>query len=345
PALASAQGRLYTLDETVALIGEAAGAQGSFRWDPFLQEGSFAARGHHGVFSAALFPGESGFLMLNNRDVHNVPLPFFQGGSLVFPAAFVETAQDAFARLARGNDSFHYRIAAIIIDPGHGGRDPGAVFNHVINGVSRQVRESDITLRASIMLRDALRRSFPDKLVLTTRERDVYLSLADRTAIANSVPTRDDEGIIFISIHANYATNRSARGFEVWHLPPNYTRGLEMVNEDEFPDPDLRRILNMLTEDWFHAESTMIAQSILSGLQASVGSRMPNRGLRAENWFVVSRSNMPAVLVELGFISNAQDAAMLTNDAELRRIVDGVHGGIVNFVEAFERSGGFLIAQ
>jgi len=334
-------GRTLSLDEAMAALDAAAGDRGTFRWDPFFGEGSFAVGGNHGSFAAALAPGEDGFLVLNNRDLHQVHLPFLEGGELVFPEAFVEAARNAFGRAA--DDVFHYRVAAIVIDPGHGGRDPGAVAEHEINGLRRTVRESDIALTASKMLRDMLARTFPDKRVLMTRETDVYISLANRALFANSVPVRDNEAVVFVSIHANAATNRNARGFEVWHITPTYRR--DLLDADQFPDPYLRRILNMLTEEAFFTESVRMAQSILDGLQDAKGAQMPNRGLRAQNWFVVRRSNMPAVLVELGFVSNRQDATLMTNEATLRRMVEGVHRGVVEFVGDFERSGGFTIAQ
>jgi len=333
--------RVFTLDETIDLLNSAAADSGVFRWDPFFQEGSFAIGGHHGIFSTALSPGQSGFLMMNNRDVYTVPLPYFHNGELVFPEAFVATASGAFRRVAR--DNFHYRIAAIVIDPGHGGRDPGAVFYHTINGRRQLLRESDIVLTASKMLRDMLVRRFPDKRILMTRERDVFLSLADRAVIANSVPVRDNEAVIFVSMHANAAMNRNARGFEVWHLTPTYRR--QLLDEEQFPDAYLRQILNMLTEESFLTEGIMLAQAILDGIDGVKGNRMPNRGLRAEDWFVVRRSNMPAVLVELGFITNAEDAILMANDATLRVMVQGVYRGITDFVTAFERTGGFIIAQ
>lgn len=339
---AQGPGRLFTLDEAMGAISAAAGSPGAFRWDPFFQEGSFAAGGRHAAFSAAQAPGQAGFLMVNGRDLHAVPLPHVEAGELAFPEAFVAAARGAFAR---AEERFHYRIAAIVIDAGHGGRDPGAVFEHEIGGSRRLVRESDIALDASAMLRDMLVRRFPGKRVLMTRERDITMSLEERTDLANSVPTRDDEGIIFVSIHANAAMNRSARGFEVWHITHEYQRRLDIVDEAQFPDPYLRRMMNTITGDAFNAESVMLAQSILNGLHSAVGSEMPNRGLRAENWFVVRRSNMPAVLVELGFVTNRQDALLMTSEAYLRRMVEGVYSGIADFVDAFERSGGFVIAQ
>ncbi|MCL2599740.1 MAG: N-acetylmuramoyl-L-alanine amidase [Treponema sp.] len=341
PAANAQAGAVFTLDETIGLLNAAADGRGVFRWDPFFQEGSFSVGGHHGIFSTALTPGQDGFLMMNNRDLYAVPLPHLERGELVFPEAFVVTAKEAFVRTSR--EVLHYRISAIVIDPGHGGRDPGAVFEHVIDGRRQVIRETDIVLNASRMLRDMLVRRFPDKRILMTRERDITLSLNDRALMANSVPTRDNEAIIFISMHANYATNRNARGFEVWHITPTYRRNI--LDEAQFPDPYLRGILNLLTEESFRTESIFIAQAILDGLQETMGHTMPNRGLKEENWFVVRRSNMPAVLVELGFISNRDDAILMTNNVTLRRMVEGVYRGIVDFVDAFERSGGFIIAQ
>jgi len=217
------------------------------------------------------------------------------------------------------------------------------VFYHTINGRRQLVRESDIVLNASKMLRDMLVRRYPDKRILMTRERDVFISLEDRAHFANAVPVRDHEAIIFISMHANAAMNRNARGFEVWHLTHTYQR--QILDETQFPDPDLRQILNLLTEESFRMEGILLSQAILDGLHGTMGNQMPNRGLRAEDWFVVRRSNMPAVLVELGFVTNREDAVLMTNDATLRRMVEGVYRGITEFVSAFERSGGFIIAQ
>jgi N-acetylmuramoyl-L-alanine amidase len=340
----SAAHRVYNLDETMnVLYALDVRGEKEFRWDPFFQEGSFTISGHYGIFSTALSGGTSGFLMLNNKDIYSVPLPYLNRGELVFPEQFVSTARDAFQR-SISQDSSHYRIAAIIIDPGHGGVDPGAVSEHIINGRRQRIQEKDIVLNASRMLRNMLVRTYPDKRILMTRERDITMSLEERTMIANSVPIRRNEAIIYISMHANSAHNRNARGFEVWYLSPDHRRTL--LDESHFPDsPELRSIMNLLTEEAFLMESIKIAQSILDSMEAAMGNSMPNRGLKAEEWFVVRRSNMPAVLVELGFVSNREDMLLMTNDTYLRRMVEAVYKGIVDFVSIFEASGGFIAVQ
>jgi len=76
-----------------------------------------------------------------------------------------------------------------------------------------------------------------------------------------------------------------------------------------------------------------------------MGRSMPSRGLKAEEWFVVRRSNMPAVLVELGFVSNKDDALLMTTDRDLRKMVEAVYKGIADFITVFERSGGFIASR
>ncbi|MCL1837062.1 MAG: N-acetylmuramoyl-L-alanine amidase [Treponema sp.] len=344
PVQIQAQTRVLTLDQTLnTLYSLDSGGQKEFRWDPFFQEGSFSIGGHYGVFSTAPSAGAAGYLLLDNRDIYSVPLPYLNRGELVFPEPFVQTAREAFSR-SIGENSSHYRIAAIIIDPGHGGKDPGATSNHTINGRMQKVIEKDINLNASRMLRDMLASAYPDKRILMTRERDITMSLGERSDIANSIPIRGNEAIIYISIHANYASNRNVRGYEVWYLNPEHRRNL--LDESHFPDsPELRQIMNLITEEAFTAESIRIAESILGSMRAAMGQTMPSRGSKAENFSVVRRSNMPAVLVELGFVSNREDVLLMTSDAHLRKMVEAVYKGIADFVSAFEHSGGFIAAR
>jgi N-acetylmuramoyl-L-alanine amidase len=338
------EARSYTLDETLSILYSVSNkGREEFRWDPFFQEGSFSIGGHYGVFSTSHKPGDNGFLMLDNRDIYPVVLPYLDKGHLVFPDQFVMTAKEAFTRTI-DEDSSNYRIAAIIIDPGHGGKDPGAIGNVEINGKRQKIIEKDIAFNASKILKDLLVRAYPDKRILMTRESDITMSLEERTLIANAVPIRKNEAIIYISIHANYVSDQRARGFEVWHLTPEYRR--TVLDDSYFSDsPELRKIMNTLTEEAFMAESIRIAQSILDSLKTTMGRNMPSRGLKAEEWFVVRRSNMPAVLVELGFVSNKDDALLMTADEHLRKMVEALYKGIADFITIFERSGGFIASR
>jgi N-acetylmuramoyl-L-alanine amidase len=171
-------------------------------------------------------------------------------------------------------------------------------------------------------------KTYPDKRILLTRESDITCTLEERPAIANAVPVRKNEAIIYISIHANAHRDKNAKGFEVWYLKQEYRRNL--LNDSDFPDsPELRKIMNLLTEEAFLNESIRIAESILDSLKAAMGKSMPSRGLKEEEWFVVRRSRMPAVLVELGFVSNIDDAILMTTDTGLYKLTEAVYNGIV----------------
>ena len=86
-------------------------------------------------------------------------------------------------------------------------------------------------------------------------------------------------------------------------------------------------------------ESIVLAREILSGLDRSIGQLTDNRGLRQEPWYVVRNAKMPAVLVEVGFMSSTEEAARLADDAYLKDIADGLYTGISSFIARFERNG------
>jgi N-acetylmuramoyl-L-alanine amidase len=315
-----------------------AGQGVELRWDPFFGTGIFTISGHNAAFDTGN-PGETGFILLDFREIFPVPAPFIRDGLLWFPEPFIAALKGALAASA-GDDRSRYRIAAIVVDPGHGGRDTGAVGNHVINGKPLRVVEKDITLAASKLLHARLAAAYPDKRVLLTREGDTYPTLEERVAIANSALLKDNEAVIFVSIHANASFNRNARGFEVWYLSPEYRR--TVIDRKKYADSEeVLPILNAMLEEEFTTESILMAQALVRRVDEDMGDRIPSRGIKAEEWFVVRNARMPSVLVELGFVSNEEDALFLTDDAYLRKLADSLYKGIADFVAAFEGTGGF----
>ncbi len=91
-----------------------------------------------------------------------------------------------------------------------------------------------------------------------------------------------------------------------------------------------------MLEEEFTTESIILARDVMSGLQARIGSESPNRGVRAEEWFVVRNAHMPSILVETGFVTNPDEGKLLTQDDYLSRVADGVYTGLVDFVGYFE---------
>jgi N-acetylmuramoyl-L-alanine amidase len=325
-----------SLDETLSSLNSVSGGgQAQFRWDPLFRDGVFNMGDHYGTFSTAAREGETGFLIFDTRELFNVPLPYNENGALVFPEDFVNALRSTFSRLHE-NDSSRFRIATIIIDPGHGGRDSGAAGSISVDGRTTQIFEKDIVLRVGLALRDRLIQTYPDKRILMTRDTDVYRTLDQRSDMANAVTVKDNEAVIFISIHANWGANSNARGYEVWHITSGYRRSLLDTSRHNY-SADISAILNAMLEEEYTTESILLADSILHGFGQTFGNSLPSRGRKANDWFVVRNSRMPAVLVELGFVSNRQDAALMTSENGLQRLTGSLYNGITNFIGIFER--------
>lgn len=229
------------------------------------------------------------------------------------------------------------RVSAIFIDPGHGGRDSGAVGTFP-SGL--QVMEKDVVLQVGQRLHRMLSERYPDREVVLSRDSDEYLSLEERTELANEVETDENETMIFISLHANASFNSNASGFEVWYLPPDYRRGdLVEASEVGVEDPDVLSILNTIKEEEYTLGSIMLAQSILRNLEDQLGHETPNRGIKEESWFVVRNAEMPSVLVEVGFVTHEEEARRLTEDSYLQNLARGIYTGVASFIRGFEGTG------
>ncbi len=245
--------------------------------------------------------------------------------------AFADAQAEALSR---------FSVAAILIDPGHGGKDPGAIGEHSAAGKKLRVLEKDVTLAIGKMLFASLKARYPERKILITREDDRYPSLEERVEMANSVTLGPNEAIIYVSVHANSSFNKNATGFEVWYLNPDYRRTLVEPSAEGGRDEAVSSILNVMLEEEFTTESVMLAKSISDGLRKQVGTQSPDRGIRADEWFVVRNARMPSVLVEAGFLSNAAEAGLLAREDYLRRLADGIYNGVVDFVGYFESSRG-----
>jgi len=338
-----------SLDEIIDNLGKIQGAEGKkaqFRWDPFFQAGVFSLGDHNISFFSGFGPDESGFFLLDNNEVFAAELPFQDSGQLFFPNAFFASLGSAFAHAIQ-EDASRFRVAAIIIDPGHGGKDPGAISagEFTINGKTYKAIEKNIALDVSLRLRKTLEHAYPGKRILMTRDSDTFPSLPERTAIANSVPLKENEAIIYISIHANKALNNSrARGYEVWYLNPDFRRDVIGI-ESNGNSSSILPILNDMLQEEYTTESILIAQSILGAFKEVLGSSVPSRGIKAGEWMVVKNTRMPSVLVELGFLDNRDDVILMTTEDGLRKLTDALYKGIAGFITAFEHSGGFTAVR
>lgn len=302
----------------------------TFEWDPYRAQGQLV-RG----IDVLSFSLDDERLLVNYEEIVRVEPPRAVDGSVQVGPEFVAVALRQFPPL-----QLTRRIGAIFIDPGHGGRDPGAVGRHNVEGSTAVLFEKDVVLDVGTRLAELLRARYPDKLVELSRTGDVYLTLEERTRRANQIERETNESVIFISIHANASLNRTADGFEVWFLPPTFRRrNLVDAETTGVEDPDVLTVLNTLREEEITLESVLLARNILAGMEAQIGNLSPNRGLREESWYVVRTARMPSVLIEVGFVTNRSEFDRLRDPQWLSRIARGIYTGVTNFVRSFEAVG------
>jgi N-acetylmuramoyl-L-alanine amidase len=314
------------------------GSAVEFRWDPFFASGTFVSGDYAAAFTSG-GAGESGVVLLNHRDVLNLPLPYLERGNLRFPETFVTQVKNSFSRYAE-EDRSRLRVGVIVIDPGHGGRDAGTAWDYTIQGKLTKLMEKNITLKVSRQIHAQLTAAYPDKRILITREGDTNPTKDARVAMANSAPLAANEVAIYISVHVNSSLNRTARGYEVWYLSPNYRR--ELIDRSRYEDSkEVVNIFNDMLEEEVTTESIMISNFILKRLDENVGNALPSRGLKTGDYFVIKNAKCPSVLVEMGFLSNETDAMQMNDDRHLMKVSDALYKGISDFVSFFERSGGF----
>ncbi|KAB1066140.1 N-acetylmuramoyl-L-alanine amidase [Salibacter halophilus] len=219
--------------------------------------------------------------------------------------------------IAQERNSFG--VKTIVIDPGHGGKDPGAI------GTGRyDATEADIVLDVGLKLRDYINKYFPDVKVIMTRETDVFLKLIERTKIANEA-----DADLFISIHCNTIGSTHAHGSETFVLGMHKTEAnLEvakrenrvMLMEEDYEEnygnfdptsPESMIALSMMQRE-FLEQSIYFADLVQDQFRERVNRR--DRGVKQAGYWVISRVVMPSVLIELGFISNPPEEDFLNSE-------------------------------
>jgi N-acetylmuramoyl-L-alanine amidase len=306
-------------------------------WEPYLETGRLSL----GNQTVSFRLGEP-WLVLDSEG--KIPCEALRktNGTLLIPEATEKVLRNIFFQprpVRPAGEAGGPRIGAIFIDPGHGGKDPGTIGRHTINGKTVVINEKDVVLDTSLLLGDMLRKGFPDRQIVFSRTGDTYLTLEERPEKAHAVKLREEEAIVFVSIHANASLNPRAKGYEVWYLPSTYRRNLLTEEDLDTDSREILPIMNVMREEEFTRESISLAQSILKGFDRAVGGLSENRGLKDESWFVVRKAKMPSVLVEIGFVTNPGEAKLLCDRNHLRKIAQAIYSGIEAFVRQFEGKG------
>lgn len=214
----------------------------------------------------------------------------------------------------------------VVIDAGHGGKDPGAI------SANKKLYEKDVTLKVALMVGESIKKNHPEVKVLYTRKTDVFVGLNDRARMANKA-----NADLFISIHTNAAKNRTAKGAETYTLgieEERTERNLEIAKrengviflEDNHektyanfnPNSPESYIIFEYMQSEFVKESIHMAQYVQEHLASDANRH--DRGVRQAGFLVLNATSMPSILVELGYISNAEDAKYLGSESGQKRM-------------------------
>ena len=235
-----------------------------------------------------------------------------------------------------GAPSSRFQIKKIVLDPGHGGKDSGARGK-------LGTREKDVVLDLARRIRQILEQNGIQ--VIMTRDSDRFISLAKRAQIANR-----SQSDFFISLHANASKTRSAKGFEVYYFsdPSNdearavaAMENAMLKSEDNSAShsPELEITLWDIINNENRTEASELARAITTSAQTQTGVK--NRGLKSARFVVLKATTMPAVLVEIGFLSNAAEEKKLRSSEYRHRLARAITKGIFDYKARYEKTEGF----
>ncbi len=216
----------------------------------------------------------------------------------------------------------------VVLDPGHGGKDPGAVANGL--------REKDITLSVARKVRHILEKEYGLRVVMT-RDDDRFISLARRSEIA-----KENRTLVFVSIHCNYSRNRKARGPETYFLSTartSHERAVELLEnsvikyEMEGQKDDIEYIVSDMLQNAFMKESQKLALSVHRHLARG----RSDRGVRQAGFYVLRKIYAPSILVELGYLSNKKEARLLSSKTYQWELARRIARGISEYLQEYVR--------
>ena len=233
------------------------------------------------------------------------------------------------------------KIRRVVIDPGHGGRDPGSVSQ---NG---RILEKSIVLSVSLKLGELIKLHYPEIEVIYTRSTDLFVPLDQRSEIANR-----NKADLFISIHVNAALSTSASGSETFVMGMNRSNSnMETIRRENSVillegedyaakyegfnpnDPESYIIFSLLQNA--HIEQSLIMAKLIQE-QLKTGPIKVDRGIKQDALLVLWKTTMPSVLVELGFISNTSDLNVMSNSTNQSKFASLIYSAFEAYKRQYE---------
>ncbi len=226
-------------------------------------------------------------------------------------------------------DFFDYPISSIIIDAGHGGNDSGAIASYSFN---QEILEKDIVLNFALSLEKKLKEKDNSLNIIQTRNNDTYLSLQQRSEKGYNFVLDDKTSSLFISIHANSSTNKQANGFEIYTKLENKVVYLfDETTPIENLDLFVNNTLNNLSQKQY-ITSYNLSASILNSVINKI-PKITNRGIKSDDLYVLNVCRTTGCLIELGFLSNKEEAKLLLDSSYIDKMVEAVSEGIINYIK------------
>jgi N-acetylmuramoyl-L-alanine amidase len=223
-------------------------------------------------------------------------------------------------------------VSRIVIDPGHGGHDPGVL--------GRGLNEATLVLDVALRLAKLLEKE-PGLEVVLTRRTDVYIPLEERTEIANR-----ESADMFLSIHANASRNTAAKGIETYFLSFASSPEAEAVAARENSAsaremhqlPDIIKAIALNNKlDESRDLATMVQDSLVTSLRKS-NKEVRSRGVKKAPFVVLIGAAMPSVLAEISFVSNRQELALLKTSAYKQKIAESLFAAVLKYRRSLKGS-------
>ena len=257
----------------------------------------------------------------------------------------------AFPATSQSKKAPDLTLRTVVIDPGHGGKDPGTVSS------DKKTYEKTLTLKISRMFADRIREHYPQVKVVMTRDKDVFIPLNTRAKKAS-----DADAQLFVSIHINAvppsSRSKNIRGFTAYILGPSdksnydsYEVNMDVCKREnsviyleddysttykDYDDSPESQILLQLMQNAFREQSLAFAETVSAHMAG--GPFTKNWGVMQGNLAVLRRASMPAVLLEFGFMTNQDDLKLLRSEEKLGVLADHLFAAFAEYKTNYDKS-------
>ncbi|EQA45824.1 N-acetylmuramoyl-L-alanine amidase [Leptospira broomii serovar Hurstbridge str. 5399] len=219
------------------------------------------------------------------------------------------------------------RLSSIILDAGHGGKDPGTSSN-------KGLQEKSVSLQVAKILKKFLNKVYPEVRVVLTRGEDTFVELERRSEIANK-EIQKGGSVVFVSLHCNASISEDVNGFEVYYL--SQTPSTESARETSILENrivgkkgslGIKKIQAGMLSSLVQRRSRSLAHNVESEMKKKLGPKILSRGVKKADFSVLRGSLMPAILVEMGYLTNGKESELLASQAQQVRVAKSILEGI-----------------